>query len=249
MAPNTETVENPFGIMGLWEQSDAVIKGTLFVLIAMSFASWFVIFTKLWDQRRMRKQYEEMEKNFWTAGNLREGIAKIPGKDNVFKLMAEDGMRAAQHHEGRLTDQIPLHEWISASLYRAVDAISSRLQGGMAILATTGSTAPFIGLFGTVWGIMDAFLRIGLEKSASLPVVAPAIGEALIATAFGLVAAIPATIGYNYVDKRIGDLLEELNASADVWVATLLAEVHQPHSSLRPSERQPPTIPLAHRAT
>ncbi|MFO7189828.1 MAG: MotA/TolQ/ExbB proton channel family protein [Pseudomonadota bacterium] len=223
MAPNTETVENPFGIMGLWEQSDAVIKGTLFVLIAMSFASWFVIFTKLWDQRRMRKQYEEMEKNFWTAGNLREGIAKIPGKDNVFKLMAEDGMRAAQHHEGRLTDQIPLHEWISASLYRAVDAISSRLQGGMAILATTGSTAPFIGLFGTVWGIYNALVAISLAGQASLDKVAGPIGEALIMTAIGLFVAVPAVMGYNWLLRRNKDLIEKLRYFASDLHAYLVS--------------------------
>jgi len=94
----------------------------------------------------------------------------------------------------------------------------------MPTLSSIASAAPFIGLFGTVWGIMDAFLRIGVEKSASLPVVAPAIGEALIATAFGLVAAIPATIGFNFVDKKIGDLLDELTASAEVWVETLIAD-------------------------
>jgi biopolymer transport protein TolQ len=98
----------------------------------------------------------------------------------------------------------------------------------MPTLSSIASASPFIGLFGTVWGIMDAFLRIGVEKSASLPVVAPAIGEALIATAFGLVAAIPATIGFNYVDKRIGDLLEELHASSETWVQTLIAEAAAP---------------------
>jgi biopolymer transport protein TolQ len=100
----------------------------------------------------------------------------------------------------------------------------------MPSLSSIASASPFIGLFGTVWGIMDAFLRIGVEKSASLPVVAPAIGEALIATAFGLVAAIPATIGYNFVDKRLGDLLEELQASSEVWVEMLASERLQSES-------------------
>lgn len=93
----------------------------------------------------------------------------------------------------------------------------------MPTLSSIASASPFVGLFGTVWGIMIAFQRIGTEKSASLPVVAPAIGEALVATAFGLFAAIPATIGYNYIDRRISDLLDELSAAADVWVARFTA--------------------------
>jgi len=100
---------------------------------------------------------------------------------------------------------------------RAIVVEQQRASALMPTLQSIAAASPFIGLFGTVWGIMDAFLRIGVEKSASLPVVAPAIGEALIATAFGLVAAIPATIAYNYVDKRISDLLEELDASAGAW--------------------------------
>ena len=111
MAPNTENVENPFGLAQLWAESGVVIKATLVILIIMSLASWYVILTKLWDQRRVRKAYKEVEKNFWVAGNLRDGISKLSGKDNAFRMIAEDGVRAAQHHEGRLTDQIPLHEW------------------------------------------------------------------------------------------------------------------------------------------
>jgi biopolymer transport protein TolQ len=110
----------------------------------------------------------------------------------------------------------------------------------MPTLASIASASPFIGLFGTVWGIMEAFTRIGVEKSASLPVVAPAIGEALIATAFGLVAAIPATIGYNYVDKRIGDFLGELSSSSEAWVETMAADPGMPSAAMplvRPSDR------------
>src|SRR5690606_22955954 len=107
-----------------WAQSDFVIRGTLIVLVIMSFGSWYIIFTKLWDQRRLRKSYKEMEKNFWTAGNLRDGIQKLTGKDNAYRMIAEDGIRAAQHHEGRLTDQVPLHEWVGAALYRSVESVS-----------------------------------------------------------------------------------------------------------------------------
>ena len=102
--------------------------GTFVIMVIMSLASWYIMLTKLWDQRRMRKAYKEVEKGFWTAGNMRDGVAKLTGKDNAFRMIAEDGMRAAQHHEGRLTDQIPLHEWITVSLYRSVDSIGNRLQ-------------------------------------------------------------------------------------------------------------------------
>ena len=155
MAPNTENVENPFGLAQLWAESGVVIKSTLVILVIMSLASWYVILTKLWDQRRVRKSYKEMEKTFWVAG-ICGWHRKLTGKDNAFRMIAEDGVRAAQHHEGRLTDQIPLHEWITASLYRSVDSVSNRLTNGLAILATTGSVSPFIGLFGTVWGIYNA---------------------------------------------------------------------------------------------
>lgn len=210
MAPNTESVENPFGILSLWTESGLVIKGTFVILVVMSLASWYIILTKLWDQRRVRRSYREVEKGFWGAGNLRDGIAKLSGKDNAFKMVAEDGMRAAQHHEGRLTDQIPLHEWITVSLFRSVDSVSNRLQSGLAVLATTGSTSPFIGLFGTVWGIYNALIAISLSGQASIDKTAGPIGEALIMTAIGLFVAVPAVIGYNWLLRRNKDIIEKL---------------------------------------
>lgn len=209
MAPNTE-VENPFGLEAFIKQADAVAMGTLIILLVMSLASWYIILTKLWDQRRVRKAYTQVEKGFWTAGNLRDGAARLSGKDNAFKMVAEDGMRAAQHHEGRLTDQIPLHEWITVSLYRSVDSVNSRLQSGLAVLATTGSTAPFVGLFGTVWGIYNALISISLAGQASLDKIAGPIGEALIMTAIGLFVAVPAVMGYNWLLRRNKDINEKL---------------------------------------
>ena len=192
---NQVMAENPFGIEQMLAQGGVVAKSTFAIMVIMSLASWYIMLTKLWDQRRIRKAYKEVEKGFWTAGNLRDGIAKLTGKDNAFKMIAEDGIRAAQHHEGRLTDQIPLHEWITVSLHRSVDSIANRLQGGLAVLATTGSTAPFIGLFGTVWGIYNALISISLAGQASLDKTAGPIGEALIMTAIGLFVAVPAVMG------------------------------------------------------
>jgi biopolymer transport protein ExbB len=210
MAPNTTEVENPFGLEAFIKQADAVAIGTLIILLVMSLASWYIILTKLWDQRRIRKSYTQVEKGFWTAGNLRDGAARLTGKDNAFKMLVEDGMRAAQHHEGRLTDQIPLHEWITVSLYRSVDSVNSRLQTGLAVLATTGSTAPFVGLFGTVWGIYNALISISLAGQASLDKIAGPIGEALIMTAIGLFVAVPAVMGYNWLLRRNKDINEKL---------------------------------------
>jgi biopolymer transport protein ExbB len=188
----------------------AFSKGIFAIMVIMSFASWYIMLTKLWDQRRIRKAYKEVEKGFWTAGNLRDGIAKLSGKDNAFKMIAEDGIRAAQHHEGRLTDQIPLHEWITVSLHRSVDSIANRLQSGLAVLATTGSTAPFIGLLGTVWGIYNALISISLAGQASIDKTAGPIGEALIMTAIGLAVAVPAVMGYNWLLRRNKDIIEKL---------------------------------------
>lgn len=210
MAPNpSQPVENPFGLQAFLHQADEVAMGTLIILLVMSLASWYIILTKLWDQRRIRKDYQEVQKGFWTAGNLRDGAAKL-SKDNVFKMVTEDGLRAAQHHEGRLTDQIPLHEWITVSLYRSSESIASRLTNGLAVLATTGSTSPFIGLFGTVWGIYNALISISLAGQASLDKIAGPIGEALIMTALGLFVAVPAVMGYNWLLRRNKDIQEKL---------------------------------------
>jgi biopolymer transport protein ExbB len=154
--------------------------------------------------------YKEVEKGFWTAGNLRDGAAKLKGSDNVFRMIVEDGLKAAQHHEGRLTDQIPLHEWITISLYRASDSVNSRMTNGLSVLATVGSTAPFVGLLGTVWGIYNALIRISLAGQASLDKIAGPIGEALIMTALGLAVAVPAVMGYNWLLRRNKDISEKL---------------------------------------
>ena len=243
-APNTENVENPFGLQALWEQGGVVAHGTLIIMVILSLASWYIILTKLWDQRRLFKQYKEVEKGFWTAGNIRDGAAKLTGKDNAFRMMVEDGLRAAQHHEGRLTDQIPLHEWITTSLYRTVDSISSRLNTGLSVLATTGSTAPFVGLFGTVWGIYNALIQISLAGQASLDKTAGPIGEALIMTAIGLFVAVPAVWGYNWLLRRNKDLIEKLRYfAADLH--SYLVSGARVETGAGPVARAPASAPAA----
>jgi len=217
MANVAESVDNPFTLDRFIAQADGVSITVLVILGAMSLASWYVIFTKFWDQSRVRQSYREVEKKFWTSGNLRDGLVALSGRDNAFRMLVEDGMRAAQHYEGDLAANIPFNEWITVSLYRSIESINGRLNRGLAVLATTGSVSPFVGLFGTVWGIYNALISISLTGQPSLEHIAGPIGEALIMTAVGLFVAVPAVIGYNWLLRRNRDIQEKLKYfSADV---------------------------------
>src|SRR6185436_8054384 len=184
----TQAVDNPYGLEALWAQGDIVARSVLVLLALMSLFSWYIILTKLWDQRKLKQSAKVVEKQFWTAPSVNDGVQRLKKGDD-FRHIAEDGIRAASHHEGRLTDRIDLHEWITISLQRAVDQINTKLQAGLGFLATVGSTAPFVGLFGTVWGILNALLAIGLSGQPSIDKVAGPVGEALIMTAIGLFVA------------------------------------------------------------
>nr|MBP6676316.1 MotA/TolQ/ExbB proton channel family protein [Vitreoscilla sp.] len=142
---------------------------------------------------------------------------------SAFRYMAEQGINASEHHEGILVENIDLHTWISMSVQRAVGNITSRLQDGLAFLATVGSTAPFVGLFGTVWGIYHALTAIGLSGNASIEKVAGPVGEALIMTAFGLAVAVPAVMGYNWLIRRNKTVMEKVNAFSGDLHNVLLA--------------------------
>jgi biopolymer transport protein TolQ len=206
---------DPFQLM---LDSSGVVLVVLLILIVASTAVWLIWFLKSSQLRRLRAAEHRFEREAGEAETASDLVAlalrhrQAPGARIVMEL-------AKRQQQPNLTSELLL-----AVAKRAMATEQQRATTLMPTLSSIASASPFIGLFGTVWGIMDAFLRIGLEKSASLPVVAPAIGEALIATAFGLVAAIPATIGFNYVDKRIADLLEELGASAEAWVETLMID-------------------------
>jgi len=214
MVEPTPSPRQPLDPIALAFGSSGVVLGVLLVLLAASVAVWFIWFLKVGQLARLRSRnhvFEQEAATLHQAGDLvavARRHAESPGGRVVIEL-------------GRRQGQVLTSEFLLAVAKRAIATEQQRASVLMPTLSSIASASPFIGLFGTVWGIMDAFLRIGVEKSASLPVVAPAIGEALIATAFGLVAAIPATIGYNYIDKRVGDFLEELTASAEAWVAVL----------------------------
>jgi biopolymer transport protein ExbB len=216
-AVTTESVENPYGLEAMWKQGDFVSKGTLIILVIMSMGSWYIIFVKLFEQRKLMKSAQAASKNFWNAGSVKAGVGALD-EGSAFRYIAESGVNASEHHEGTLVEQIDLHTWISMSIQRAVDAINSRLQDGLAFLATVGSTAPFVGLFGTVWGIYHALTAIGIAGQASIDKVAGPVGEALIMTALGLAVAVPAVMGYNWLIRR--------NKSAMERVRTFSGDLH-----------------------
>jgi biopolymer transport protein ExbB len=196
-----EAVENPYGLKALWNQGDYVAKGTLVILLIMSMGSWYILFTKLFEQRTMMKSAKSGADAFWKASSVKAGISALE-EGTAFRWIAEQGVKASDHHEGTMVESIDKHTWISMSVDRAVGNINSRLQDGLAFLATVGSTAPFVGLFGTVWGIYNALVKIGISGQASIDKVAGPVGEALIMTALGLAVAVPAVMGYNWLVRR-----------------------------------------------
>ncbi|HXQ50795.1 MAG TPA: MotA/TolQ/ExbB proton channel family protein [Stellaceae bacterium] len=215
-SPTTEIVENPYGLSALWNGGDFVARGTLIALLIMSMGSWYVIITKLVEQTLIARQASSAERNFWRAPSIGEGAGKL-GRRSAFRMMVEDGVRATDHREGLLAAQIDAPSWITLALQRSADSVANRLQRGLAFLATVGSTAPFVGLFGTVWGIYHALTAIGIAGQASIDKVAGPVGEALIMTAMGLAVAVPAVLGYNWLIRRNKVLLERVrNFAADL---------------------------------
>ncbi|WP_432380225.1 MotA/TolQ/ExbB proton channel family protein [Duganella sp. P38] len=210
-----EEVENPYGFKAVWD-AGFVSRATLIILSLMSMGSWYIIITKLIDQTKIFKQSKETSAKFWKASSIAAGSATLT-EGSPFRFIAETGTKATAHHDGALLEQIDLSTWVTMSIQRAVDKVQSRLQDGLSFLATVGSTSPFIGLFGTVWGIYNALIAIGMSGNASIDKVAGPVGEALIMTAFGLFVAVPAVLGYNWLVRRNKSAMEDVRAfSADV---------------------------------
>ena len=220
-AAQVET-ESPYGVAHMLKNGDFVSRGTFTILLIMSAGSWYITIMRFIDQAILMRQAATAQTSFWSAGSLKDGVNKLE-PNSAFRSIVADGLKAAEHHDGKLTDQIDLNEWVSMSLQRATDNVNYRLQAGVAFLASVGSTAPFVGLFGTVWGILNALIAIGVAGQVSIDKVAGPLGEALIMTAIGLMVAVPAVLGYNMVVRRNKLALERLrNFSADIH-AVLLA--------------------------
>jgi biopolymer transport protein ExbB len=219
-AQTEELVDNPYGLAALWAQGDIVAKGTLLILVLMSMASWYVIFTKLLEQHRLFKFSHATQTSFWKAANIEQATQTLDAQ-SPFKFIAEKGIEGASKHEGMLGN-VDFNTWVTMSIQRAIQNVQSRLQDGLALLATVGSTAPFVGLFGTVWGIYNALVKIGMSGQASIDKVAGPGGESLIMTAIGLAVAVPAVLGYNWLVRRNKSAMEEVNAFGADLHAVLL---------------------------
>jgi biopolymer transport protein ExbB len=231
-AASHEEVENPFGFEAVWN-GGFVSRGTLIILTIMSMGSWYIIVTKLIDQMKIFKQSKESAAKFWKASSIAAGAATLTD-GSPFRFIAETGTKATAHHDGALLEQIDLSTWVTMSIQRAVDKVQSRLQDGLSFLATVGSTAPFIGLFGTVWGIYNALINIGMTGNASIDKVAGPVGEALIMTAFGLFVAVPAVLGYNWLVRRNKSAMEDVRAfSADVHSVLISGAMSTADSAIR----------------
>ena len=204
----TGTGEGAYGIQRALEEGGYIAWTTLIILVIMSAASWYILFTKLFEQQKIINQGRRARTTFWQAANLREGAAKLE-KNSAYRQIVDDGILALEQHD-KLTDPVDQHDWMLGSLARSQGAIASKLSTGLAFLATVGSTAPFVGLFGTVVGIYRALVKIGQEGQASIDTVAGPVGEALIMTALGLVVAVPAVMAYNWLMRRNKAIIEEL---------------------------------------
>ena len=221
-----EVVDNPYGLEALWKGGDIVAKITLAILAIMSMGSWYIIITKVYEQFRMGLQARAADKSFWNAPTVRQGLEKLK-EASPYRFIAESGLEATTKHVG-LLGHVDLNTWISMSIQRAIDNVQSRTQDGLAFLATVGSTAPFVGLFGTVWGIYHALTAIGIAGQASIDKVAGPVGEALIMTAFGLAVAVPAVLGYNWLVRRNKAAMDLVRGFAADLHAVLLSAPKSP---------------------
>src|SRR5450755_542456 len=221
-----EVVDNPYGLEALWKGGDIVAKITLAILAIMSMGSWYIIITKVYEQFRMGAQARAADKSFWNAPSVRQGAEKLK-EGSPYRFIAESGLEATTKHVG-LLGHVDLNTWISMSIQRAIDNVQSRTQDGLAFLATVGSTAPFVGLFGTVWGIYHALTAIGIAGQASIDKVAGPVGEALIMTAFGLAVAVPAVLGYNWLVRRNKAAMDMVRGFAADLHAVLLSAPKTP---------------------
>jgi len=201
--------ENPYGLMEALEQGGVIAWTVFLILVSMSVLSFFILFTKLIEQQKVISQAKGIRSGFWRAGSLKEGSAKL-AKNSAYKQLVDDGILAQEQH-AKLTDPVEAHDWMHASLNRSEAAINSKLNGGLAFLATVGATSPFIGLFGTVIGIYRALIKIGASGQASIDAVAGPVGEALIMTALGLAVAVPAVLAYNWLQRRNKAIAEDLS--------------------------------------
>jgi biopolymer transport protein ExbB len=215
-----EAADNPYGLQALWKTSDWIAKSVLLLLLIMSASSWYILVVKLLEQAKMSRQAKAATKDFWLAGTVEQGTAALEAT-SPFRFIATAGLEATKKHHG-LMGHVPLNDWVTMSIQRSVDRIQSSVQSGLSVLATVGSISPFVGLFGTVWGIYGALTAIGISGQASIDKVAGPVGESLIMTAIGLAVAVPAVLSYNWLVGRNKSVMEEVRAFGSDLHAVIL---------------------------
>lgn len=218
-------IENVYGLTAIWAQSDAVAKTTLLILLIMSVGSWYVIATKLLEQAKVMRFAKAADENFWSQSDVLAGSQALH-QDSPFRYIAEIGLESSKSKTGML-GVVDTSTWISLHIERAIGNVQARMQDGLALLATVGSTAPFVGLFGTVWGIYNALIKIGLTGQASIDKIAGPVGESLIMTAIGLAVAVPAVLGYNWLVRSNKPVVGEVTAFGAELHSVLLASYHK----------------------
>ena len=216
---------NPYGLRVVWAQGDLVARTTLILLALMSVLSWYVIVSKLIEQRRQAVQAQSARAAFANADSLQKGATAL-GKESPFRFLVDSAMDALRKYES-LAGPVDVGTWLSQDIVRNVGTLQMRMQSGLSVLATVGSTAPFVGLFGTVWGIYNALVTIGSTGQASIDKVAGPVGEALIMTALGLAVAVPAVLGYNWLVRRNRLALHSVKGFGSDLHTLLLIEIEK----------------------
>ena len=210
--------ENAFGLAHLWASGDAVSHTVAVVLLIMSLASWYLILAKAWDWWRVRRASRSVSR-FWAAESVAGGIEHLreAGMDSPYAQLATQASCCNSEFEaasGRLLSRFDPAEQMERALRQQLQSTQATMENGLTFLATTGTTAPFVGLFGTVWGIYHALVVIGLSGQAALEKVAGPVGEALIMTAAGLAVALPAVFAYNTFTRANRVIMADLDAFA-----------------------------------
>ncbi len=206
--PVVEKVENPYGVKALWNEGDIVARTTLTLLIIMSIGTWYIMISKVFELSKIGRQTKAADSTFWSAPSVAQGVESLK-EQSPYRFISQAALESTKKHEGLLA-HISFSDWVAQSIQRATESVQSNMQNGLAFLATVASTAPFVGLFGTVWGIYNALVKIGVSGQASIDKVAGPVGEALIMTAIGLAVAVPAVLGYNFIVRKNKTTLEKI---------------------------------------
>ena len=232
---------SPYGMIPALCEGGIVSQVTFLVLLIMFIGTLYILFTKLFEQNKVMSQGKAVDANFWRAPTLADGAAKLE-KNSAYRQVVEDGLRANEEHN-KLTDPVEAHDWMHGTLERSQNHINSKLNGGLAFLATVGSTAPFVGLFGTVIGILRALVKIGASGQASIDTVAGPVGEAQIMTAIGLIVAVPAVLAFNWLQSRNKAIARRLSTFSNDVLGSIMSNGQVKPATQAPKAAAPAAAP------